>query len=354
MSHEKLCTIQYNKAVEFISAILKYKTTQIRQSNWNTPEFQKDAATEIMDHTPNLKVKEWLQYVDDNISPFLRNDILFITDDVYGIINVCYHLVLIEDIMEPLDLIESLKSLDTSTMIEIAYKYYELDAPLNDEELLRIRLTETFSSEVANSFLQFKNHPIEFRNKVIEILLIFYKQFYEPFEKMVYSYMEERMLLHNSLFNKDHVYFINTVGMGDYSKAIELHENLIVYMSFYIDVGIIYFTFESTLVMCCGQTVEFRFENRKNRDEYKALFKALADDKRIEIIKLTSERPWYNKELADHFKLTSATLSYHLNLLLDLGILNFEPSIVNNRYYYTTNKNNLRELFNIALEDLLE
>nr|WP_246566016.1 ArsR family transcriptional regulator [Tissierella simiarum] len=89
------------------------------------------------------------------------------------------------------------------------------------------------------------------------------------------------------------------------------------------------------------------------QNRYKALFKALSDDKRIEIIKITSKRPWYNKELADYFNLTTATLSYHLNLLLDLGILNFEPSI-NNRYYYTTNKENLKKLFDIALKDLLE
>ena len=52
---------------------------------------------------------------------------------------------------------------------------------------------------------------------------------------------------------------------------------------------------------------------------------------------MASKRPWYNKELADYFNLTPATLSYHLNLLLDLEILNFEPSIINNRYYYTRN-----------------
>lgn len=102
------------------------------------------------------------------------------------------------------------------------------------------------------------------------------------------------------------------------------------------------------------KTIKDRFNTAKETDTYKALFKALSDDKRIEILKITAKRPWYNKELASYFNLTTATLSYHLNLLLDIGVLNFEPSIVNNRYYYTANKQRLKQIFDIALQDLVE
>ncbi|MDR7856899.1 winged helix-turn-helix domain-containing protein [Tissierella sp.] len=348
------CTIQYNKAVEFIASILKYTNNKTRQTQWNTPELEKDIAKDIMDFSPNEKVKDWLKHVDTNISPFLRNDLIFVTNESYRILDVCFHLVLMQDIKEPLELIEALRTLDSSTMIEIAYKFYELDAPLDDDESLRLALTENYSEEIASSFLQIKNYPEKYMPRVIEVLQSFYEEFYRPFEEMVYNYMEERRSFHNELFEKDPIYFINTMGIGDYSKAIELHNNLILYMSFFIDVGVFYFTFEDTLVMYCGQTIEHRFENRKTSDTYKALFKALSDEKRVEILKMTSKRPWYNKELADYFNLTTATLSYHLNLLLDLEILSFEPSIINNRYYYTTNKENLKKLFDIALKDLLE
>ncbi|WP_353092950.1 winged helix-turn-helix domain-containing protein [Tissierella praeacuta] len=348
------CKIQYNKAVEFITAVLKYRINKSRQVHWNTPELKRDIAKEIMDFSPNEKVKEWLKYVDTNISPFLRNDIIFITDEIYRLLDVCFHLVLMEDIKEPLELIEALTSIDTSTMVKIAYKYYELDAPLDNEEKLKLALNENYSDKIASSFLHFKNHPDEYKNRAREVLLSFYEKFYKPFEKTVYSYMEKRRDFHNKTFKKDPIYFINTIGMGDYSKAIELHNKVIIYMSFFIDVGLFYFTYKDTLVMYCGQTIEHRFESRKTLDTYKALFKALSDEKRIEILKMTSKRPWYNKELADYFNLTTATLSYHLNLLLDLEILNFEPSIINNRYYYTTNKENLKKLFDAALKDLLE
>lgn len=348
------CEIKYNKAVEFIISISKYSNNKTRQVHWNTPELEKDIAKDIMDLTPNEKVKDWLQNVDNNISPFLRNDLMFVMNDSYKLIDVCLHLVLMEDIENPLSLIQALKLLDTSTMIEITYKFYDLDVSLNDEDNLKLAIIENYSEDTASSFFHYKHNPDQYKKNLIKVLDEFYKEFYQPFEEEVYQFMEERLVFHQQLFKKDPIYFINTIGIGDYSKAINLHNKLVVYMSFFMDIGILYFTYIDILVMCCGQSVEHRFETRKALDTYKSLFKALSDDKRIEILKMTTKRPWYNKELADHFNLSTATLSYHLNLLLDLEILNYEPSIINNRYYYTTNKENLKKLFDIALKDLLD
>lgn len=348
------CKIEYNNAVEFIASLLKYANYKARQVEWNIPELNKDIAKDLMVFTPNVRVKEWLEYVDTHISPFFRNDVVFITLERHRLIDICFHLVLMEDIDTPLELIDALKALDTKTMIEIAYKFYELDAPLDDDEKLRDAITQNFSKQIASSFLEIKNAPEEFKEKSVAVLNDFYHQFYKPYEEEVYAYMEDRIVFHQELFEKDPIYFINTLGIGDYSKAIAMHNKIMIYLSFFIDVGIFYFTHEDTLAMYCGQTVEHRFESRKKRDTYKALFKALSDDKRIEILKLTAQRPWYNKELADYFHLSTATLSYHLNLLLELEILNYEPSIVNNRYYYTTNKEKISELFEYALKDIVE
>lgn len=347
------CTIKYNKAVEFTLSLLKYSNYKKRQTKWNVPELKKDAAKDLMDFTPNQQVKEWLAHVDKNISPFLNNDILFLTNEVYRVIDICFHLVLMEDLEEPVQLLRALEDIDTDAMIEIVYKFYELDASLENEAELRSAITEHYSPAMAAAFLEMKNYPEEFKNKAVAVLTSFYKEFYQPFEEEVYSYMDDRLVIHQKLYDKDPIYFINTVGLGDYSETIKMHKNIIMYMSYFIDVGIFYFTYEDTLAMYCGQSVEHRFKSAEDLINYQALFKALSDDRRLEIIKLTSKRPWYNRELADYFNLSTATLSYHLNLLLDLGILNFEPSIVNNRYYYTTNTKRIKELLEVALLDLV-
>lgn len=346
--------IEYNRAVEFIGAIFKYSSNKSQQTYWNNKEFASDAAKGVLDFVPNADVKRWLKHVDDNISPFLRNDITFITNKVYGLPDICFHLVITQNLKEPMEIIEAIKNLDSRRIVEMNYKYYELDLPLDSGDIeLRNALTEVYSKEIASCFMQIKNHPDEYKKHTIAALENFYNSFYKPFEENTYAYMEERLKSHSELFEKNPINFINTVGLGDYSKVINQYDEIKVYVSFYIDLGLFYFSIENLFVMFYGQTIEHRFDNKKAQDASKALFKALSDDKRIEIIKLTSKRPWYNKELADYFNLTTATLSYHLNLLLDLGILNFEPSI-NNRYYYSTNSENLERLFKIALQGLLD
>ena len=60
------------------------------------------------------------------------------------------------------------------------------------------------------------------------------------------------------------------------------------------------------------------------------------------------------QETCYYFETSNENIDEPLNLLLDLEILNYEPSIINNRYYYTTNKKNLKKLFDMALKDLLD
>jgi DNA-binding transcriptional ArsR family regulator len=346
--------IEYNKAVEFIGSMFKYATNKQQQASWNNKDLQEDVAKGMLDFSPSNDVKEWIKYVDNNISPFLRNDIVFIINKVFGLFDISFRLVLEENLKVPTELIESFKKLDSQRLIELTYYYYDSEIPLDSEDILiKNNLTELYNEEISSFFMQIKKHPIEYKNKIVEVFEAFYKLYYEPYQEKVYDFMEKQCENHNKLFKKDPISFLNAVGLGDYSKIIANENPLKIFVSFYIDLGIFYFSIDNTFIMFYGYTIEDRLDNKIIQDKYKALFKALSDDKRIEIIKITSKRPWYNKELADYFNLTTATLSYHLNLLLDLGILNFEPSI-NNRYYYTTNKENLKKLFDIALKDLLE
>ncbi len=346
--------IEYNKAIEFIGAIHKYASNNSQQSNWNNKELQEDVAKGMLDFTPNKDVKEWLRYVDNNISPFLRNDIIFIWYKVFGLFDIAFRLVLEENLKEPTQLIESFKALDSSRLIELTYFYYELNIPLDSEDIvIRNGLRDLYDEEIASFFIQIKNHPTEYKDKIVEVFESFYTLYYKPFEEKVYTPMGKRYEFHEKLFQKDPLKFLNTIGIGDYSKLIANESDLRIFVSFYIDMGLFYFSIDNTFIMFYGNTIEHRFDNKVTRQNSAALFKALSDEKRLEIIKITSKTPWYNKELADYFNLSTATLSYHLNLLLDLGILNFEPSI-NNRYYYTTNKENLKKLFDLALQDLLE
>lgn len=347
--------LEYNKAVEFIGAISKYTLNNHRESQWNSEDLKSDPTLGILDFSPSPDVKNWLEYVNNNISPFLSNDLIFVTNKVFGLLDICFYLVITEDLQTPIDLLQAIKTLNDDELIKMAYEYYEIDTPLNGSlQDINKAISHKYSDEIASSFIQVKNSPDEYKAHIIKSFEGFYSLFFQPYEEKVYKIMEEKLQGHLVLFEKDPINFVNTIGLGDYSKIIKQYDEIKLYSSYYIDLGLFYFSIGDKFIIFYGKTIENRFSDKEDLEFSKSLFKALSDDRRVEIIRLTSKRPWYNKELAEHFNLSTATLSYHLNLLLDLGILKFEPSIINNRYYYSTDIENLEKLFTLSFQSLLK
>ena len=56
--------------------------------------------------------------------------------------------------------------------------------------------------------------------------------------------------------------------------------------------------------------------------EYVSLFKAIADQTRLNIVDLLSCGEMCACQLLDNFKITQPTLSYHMRILCDSGIIN--------------------------------
>ncbi|MDQ7092335.1 metalloregulator ArsR/SmtB family transcription factor [Desulfosporosinus sp. PR] len=58
-----------------------------------------------------------------------------------------------------------------------------------------------------------------------------------------------------------------------------------------------------------------------NYSEYISIFKALADQTRLKIVGLLSAGEMCACQLLDHFKITQPTLSYHMKILCDSGLV---------------------------------
>ncbi len=104
--------------------------------------------------------------------------------------------------------------------------------------------------------------------------------------------------------------------------------------------------------MVYGYKLEKGLDDKVRRKNSKAFFKVLGDEKRVEVLRLISRRKWYSNELAKHFKLTPATMSYHISKLIGLGLVDFESG-EQNRLFYRINKKRLKEMFDDALKDIL-
>ncbi len=343
--------IEYNLAFDCLAAIDKYTITYFPMAPKHS---ETDLTNPKIDFTPSKQVKSWLTDTDLRISPFLKSDLQLVTRKVLGFWDT-YSDILVEYDLHTIDeLLTTLERMSSDILTKRILSYYLIDVPYeSDNKLIHEAITREYGEEIANVYIQIKRFPDEYKIKVAYLIETFYKQFVQPNEPYVENFIYEKLKLHNARFKRNPLEFLNNIGLGDYSKITAEFPNMKIFISYYTDLGVYYGMFGTQFGLYYGFYMEERHSEQQDHDRYKNLFKALADERRLEIIRLTSARPWYNKELADYFGLTTATLSYHLNLLLDIGILNFEPSD-NNRYYYTTNKETLKTIFNASLQSLID
>ncbi len=74
--------------------------------------------------------------------------------------------------------------------------------------------------------------------------------------------------------------------------------------------------------------------------------KLLCDKSKVDILELTAKKPCYGKEIANELKLSTATISYHVNALIKEGLL--KTVIDSNRVYYSLNN----ERFSLYLDGI--
>ena len=79
--------------------------------------------------------------------------------------------------------------------------------------------------------------------------------------------------------------------------------------------------------------------------------KALSDGSKLGIIASLKVSPKYNLEIAQHLGLTAATMSHHMSVLLNCGLVGVEKR--EGKVYYHIEKENLQELINELKETLL-
>lgn len=104
-------------------------------------------------------------------------------------------------------------------------------------------------------------------------------------------------------------------------------------------------------VLIYGTFISKKRSREKRSEEVKLFFKVLSEEKRVEIIKSLAVKPAIGSELAKQVGLTGATASYHLTMLLGIGLVEYER--VGQKLHYTLNKELLKDLFDKAYQDLV-
>ncbi len=85
--------------------------------------------------------------------------------------------------------------------------------------------------------------------------------------------------------------------------------------------------------------------------EYVTMFKALSDETRLNIIHILSDGPLCACNILENFNITQPTLSYHMKILTECGLVMAVKNGTWIKYSLTDEKvNALREFFNIKIK----
>lgn len=82
------------------------------------------------------------------------------------------------------------------------------------------------------------------------------------------------------------------------------------------------------------------------------VFKALADETRLNIIKLLAGRPWYGHEIAQKLGLSNSTVSHHLSQLTYSGLVKSERD--DNRLYFNADIENIKKILCDSIDKMIK
>ena len=337
MSHE--LNFIKNMAVEFLAAVYRYVNTE----KLNRYNFEK-----------NEELKEWSNNIEENISPFLESD-LNLVKKVDGILWPLIKKSIREKIDSPEELFRFLKEMAPEKLVseyinELASDIYE---PAKKDDLEYI-LNNYFDDEEKISFItEIMKNPEELKERLYIALNSFYRKFFKDKVKEIDDNIKGKIEEHKDMYNQDsELFFRNMLGYARDSE-IEDYSEINILILWHAEIFNFSFTLDDELYLIYGFALEQRINEDIVEKKSRNFFKVLSDKKRYEILKLLSDRDWYARELAEHFDVTTSTISYHLSQLYDLGIISFKEG-KNNRVYYNLQKEKLKKIFQGTLELILD
>ena len=336
----KVC-FKKNIVLEFLCSVIRYARDEEFDKKQNESNYKK-----------SIDIDCWVKSVDSYISSFLKGEIksLFKCFDINPM--VLSSMIISENIDKIDQLFRFMDDLSSEEYVKNIYMELSIDYSLNDE-LLKEKLEAMYDENEVKFIYETINNPEEALYRIRYALQNFYHKFFEAKEEIAKSYISKKIIEHQEKFLELEDKFTKAVIAMD-KKTLHKYEEASFYLSYFLESGAYALEFiKNHIIIVYGFNMEYRFDNAIIEEKKKLLFKVLADEKRVEILKLISKRTWYGNELAKYLGITTATLSYHISRLIDIGVVHFEEG-ENNRFYYKCDSEKLKEIFEYALKDIIE
>ncbi|MFP4268495.1 MAG: ArsR/SmtB family transcription factor [Spirochaetaceae bacterium] len=301
----------------------------------------------------------WRKKVEAEISPFLSSDIegLF---KFHLPVSFLQGVALRFDLNTPENLLEWLASQHVLSAKQLILELSDLqgfDPASIDEKAVREKLENIESlfhssiDEEAAVVMYALEYTEAFLRRLYTALSDFYDFFVREELPQALSLLEEKQKEHQSVLNERADTFLNRITLDNYGSLYSPEEEIRIVISYFANRFLTLHTSFYKLIVY-GIDMDQRLSGLDTPGEVDNFLKALADPKRTAIMRLLKRRQWYGKELADHFSLTTATMSYHLEKLLSSRLIQFETA-EKNRILYSINRKGMEEMLQLMREDFL-
>lgn len=304
------------------------------------------------------ELAHWCREYERRLSPFLLNDIALINGKMVFPTKYLFLLYMNTPGTETVEeFLYRLKQVKTEDFIEhvrmefLARKEDELTIHMLQDVLINEGLNPGYdTAEEAELLHVFLQEPKNFLERLHKTYSDFYTLAYKPGHISLKDIEYEKLLWHTKRLEENPDMYFEQLGLNSFISSLRENDEPIVYFSLFSDSMISSFWNIQTVVIGAG--TDQLIINHSARDKADEFFSCFGDPKRLEILRLTAKRPWYSTELANHFGIKPATLSYHISILVNAELLHLVKG-ESRRFYYTLNEKSIKEYLGFVAQDLL-
>ena len=317
-------------------------------------------------YSPHPRMTAIIQEIKNSLSMFYRQEIAFFFSK--PVCSLLWDLVISEKIHDINQLSAKLAALSDNDALkhllcdvfdslcqqngETCLSEQDVTSMLADQSAFEQRIADcpNLSTADQEKALEILRYPADTRQRLVR-LLERYAQVFAPYvEELEALDLAEAEKSREACHANEEEFISNylkiNVKLLEPAKHIELIPNAFSEILTYV------LTPEKDrIVLVYGTFISKKRSREKRSEERKQFFKVLSEEKRVEIIKSLALRPAIGSDLAKQIGLTSATASYHLTMLLGIGLVEYER--IGQKLHYILNKDMLKDLFDKAYQDLV-
>lgn len=307
-------------------------------------------------------VKKNKEIIPKNIQE--KFDIYFNRETFYGLcltgLVACSHIDTIDDFIDYIgklsheDILTEFLDTGFGTGEEVSKCLVQELLNSEKEAILYINKNISIPSKQKWELLQFFLNPEKMKEDLITLFKWHYDNVYKydfpAIEELIKKY-EEGLKEKLEKYGDDYLKLLTKIDYKNYKPG----DRIFISVSYFYETSRLYGYRDEPgmdIYMIGYRYAEVFVEGKHALLSNVQMFKALADETRLNMVKLLCERPWYGHELAMKLNLSNSTISYHLSMLGMNDLVKVDR--VDNRTYFKSDIESIKKVVCESLDKMIE